>query len=805
MITQYNPCLPTFLAMPTMENDWLQFHIDPPNATWDLIDRHDDRIALQKAGMRVTYRRGSKRFSALQEWLSPRITESEATPSPHGRLHLLEASCNPDAQGLAIKLSFALSDSHPFLFWKLQLENHGEQPVQIERIELLRLDPAAGGTIFARPPLNPAFFSNGWQSWSYCGVYGAGDQFHRTRLGPLRAPTDVNQGTPQPSRRGHFSSDMFAVLGDRVLRAGILAGFLSQKQHFGSLEARIDSSLPRLRMWANGDGVRLDSGAGMNTDWACLQFIQIDQPDPLGAYLERVAREHGLEDLPPARYPSPTGWCSWYQFSSEQYTGTITASALESNLDALRRLQINLPLQIFQIDDGYQAQVGDWFNFAATFPQGVAPLAEKIASDGLTPGLWLAPFIVHPKSRLAAEHPDWLLRGRLNRPVNAGFLWNTIATALDLTQPDALAYASQVVERAVHEWGFPYIKLDFLYAGALPGKRHDPTVTRAQALRAGIEALRAAAGDAAFLLGCGSPLGSAIGLVNAMRINPDTHWTWYPDINGLQSLVRHEANLPSAYYASRNAISRAPLHRRWWINDPDCLLLRENTSLTEAEVRTTASVVSMTGGSLILSDDLPALSPARLQIAERLLPLAGRAAQILEWFDLETPSRLRLDLENSAGEWHLLAYINWDDEPQDITVNLREFGLDPQVTYLAREFWTQKTHRMGRGKLLRERLLPHDALLLAVRPLTSGQPQYLGSDLHITQGIEVASWKITPRRVAVKLERPGSAQGSVLLSLPKPPKKALLDGQDCHWQTVQEGIYTFSVKFDRAATLLLHR
>ncbi len=29
-----------------------------------------------------------------------------------------------------------------------------------------------------------------------------------------------------------------------------------------------------------------------------------------------------------------------------------------------------------------------------------------------------------------------------------------------------------------------------------------------------------------------------------MRINPDTHWTWYPDINGLQSLVRREANLP---------------------------------------------------------------------------------------------------------------------------------------------------------------------------------------------------------------------------------------------------------------------
>ncbi len=233
-------------------------------------------------------------------------------------------------------------------------------------------------------------------------------------------------------------------------------------------------------MWANGDGVRLDSGASMDTDWACMQFIQIDQPDPLGAYLERVAREHGLEDLPPARYPSPTGWCSWYQFSSEQYTGTVTASALESNLETLRSLRSNLPLQIFQIDDGYQAQIGDWFSFAELLSRRRRPSGRKNRLRWFElPGCgWRrSSSIPNPGWRLSI--PTGCCRGRLNRPVNAGFLWNTIATALDLTQPDALAYASQVVERAVHEWGFPYIKLDFLYAGALPGKRHDPTVTRA--------------------------------------------------------------------------------------------------------------------------------------------------------------------------------------------------------------------------------------------------------------------------------------------------------------------------------------
>jgi alpha-galactosidase len=34
----------------------------------------------------------------------------------------------------------------------------------------------------------------------------------------------------------------------------------------------------------------------------------------------------------------------------------------------------------------------------------------------------------------------------------------------------------------------------------------------------------------------------------------------------------------------RNTINRMPMHGRWWINDPDCMLLRETTSFTPAEI-----------------------------------------------------------------------------------------------------------------------------------------------------------------------------------------------------------------------------
>lgn len=788
--------------MPSLENDLLQFTVEPGQAAWSLSGKLEDGIRLEGVRMRVQYHLGRTRRQALLDWPAPRITRQDGIPSPHGPLHQLQIAV-AEAQGLSFTLTFALPERYPFLLWKLGLENKATEPALIERLELLRTGPQGGALIFPGTPYGLAFFANGWQSWSYTGVYGPGDRFRRTRLGPLRAPTDVNSGTPQPSHLGHFSSDMFAVLGDRILRRGILAGFLSQQQHFGSLEADLTSQHPRLRLWANGDAARLDPGKSLETDWACLAFLHIDDPDPLGAYIDAVARQNGLGRRPTLQSSPPTGWCSWYQYSSSLYVGTITAEALRSNLEVMQRLQPDLPLSIFQIDDGYQASVGDWGAFASVFPQGVAPLAAETRQAGHTPGLWLSPFIVHPKSQLAAEHPEWLLRGRWGRPVNAGFFWGAFAGALDITQPQALECASQAVGRAVHDWGFSYLKLDFLYAAALPGRRFDPTRTRAQALYAGLQSLRQAAGEETYLLGCGCPLGAAIGLVDAMRVGTDTHWTWQPEIMGRDVFIQGEPNLPSARNACHNALTRAAMHRRWWINDPDCLLLRKETQLTEAEVRTVATVIALTGGSMLLSDDLTGLPPERMRIAQTLLPLIGKSPQVLDWFDAPDPRRLRLDLENLTGIWHLLALFNWEDGPQDVTVNLREFGLNPEQTYFASEFWGRKLHRMTRGKLLRERIPPHGSLLFAVRPLDPTQPQYLGSDLHISQGLEVIHWKATRRRLKMTIQRPGHALGSLTLALPKPLKKSRLNDQECTGKIVQEGVYQFGAEFQNSAALTL--
>jgi alpha-galactosidase len=803
----------------SLENAFFQLSIKPSTSTWNLFGYQASDISLEGVYTTIHYRLGRSRFRTQRYWSSLESAITEADSSPHGRLKACHVKIGPERNGLQYMLSLALPEAHPALLWKLAIENRGSQPILIDRIDFLDTSNRSGNR---RPAMRnikaDAFFSNGWQSWSHTGAFKASDRPRRTRLGPFAATMCYNRTTPRPYRSGHFASDMFGVLVDRSRRDAVLFGFLSQKEQFGSIEVKFNAPSPMIRLWAHGDGARLDPGQQMDTDWACLFTLDIDDPDPFGPYLDAVSREHYLPKFKPQSPNNqfsdnseskqlvadiPTGWCSWYQFFQD-----VTAVDIRNNLTATRNLQADLPLAIFQIDDGFEAQVGDWLDFSHRFPGGTAPLAAEIKEAGFTPGLWLAPFIVHPKSRLFDDHPDWLLRGSFGRPINAGYVWDAFTTALDLTQPDALAYTAEVVHTAVHDWGYPYLKLDFLYAAALSGRRYEPRLTPAQVLRKGLETIRAAVGEETTLLGCGCPLGSAIGIVDAMRIGADVDVHWPATFKGIKFFFQDEPNMPSARNAIQNALTRAPLHRRWWVNDPDCLLIRPETNLTLAEVQSLATVIALTGGSLFLSDDLPNLPPNRLKIAELMLPVLGVRPRIMDWADSPTPGKLRLDLENKSGKWHLLAIFNWDDQEQDMVLRLSDFDLADDQAYFARSFWRAldgeyEPYKIQDGAIPSLHLPAHGVALFAVRPMTVGSPTYIGSDLHISQGLEVASWQPDGDGLRMHIERPGSAQGTIVFSLPQKPRTALSSGKPCPFKAGEDSLYYFPLELYQSTELQL--
>jgi alpha-galactosidase len=320
----------------------------------------------------------------------------------------------------------------------------------------------------------------------------------------------------------------------------------------------------------------------------------------------------------------------------------VTPSDVRDNLAALA----GRGFELIQIDDGYQAAIGDWLSVCDAWSEGVEKVAHEVRHAGLQAGIWTAPFLAAEKSELAAGHPDWFtVHEPTGYPSKAAYNagnWGGWALALDTTRPDVLDHLRETYA-ALTAQGFDYHKIDFCYAAALPGRRHDPTKTRAESLRLGLEAVRDGIGDDAFLLGCGCPFGPAVGVVDAMRVSADVAPVWAPDQHwpGLYETA------PSAVNAIAASVLRAPLHRRVFINDPDCLLLRPTDTALDASQRSfLAAVITGTGAFTLISDDLRLYTDAEWGLIEALRSVQRDVDTLL---DIDDPFANPIVVRSAAG------------------------------------------------------------------------------------------------------------------------------------------------------------
>ncbi len=794
-------------------SDYAAFRLRIPEGCWDLVAQPEPFPLFEALSLSLTWQSGAHRHTwdgGMGAVNATRIAEKE---SPHGPLRCVTVELTSQGDGIAKRIEFALASETPLALWRLHLQNESQRPIRLHTIEMMRLGsmPRRWSSGWSRRFLSQrsgvsmgamrlqaqtpelALHTQGWQSWSYAGALGAEDQSPNTRLGPFTAPIELNASTRRARRRGARVSDMFGVIGDRSGRRGVLVGFLSQCAAFGWLEARLDPHSPYVSLRADGDAARIDPGCSFMSDWACIQFVDLDSPDPIAPYLEAVARENGAR----ATSPVPVGWCSWYHL----FQG-VTQGAVEDNLAWLQHHRSEVPMEMVQIDDGYEAEVGDWLDVKhGAFPDGMAAMAAKIRRAGFKPGLWLAPFVAKPDSQILRDHPKWVLCNRLRLPINAGFIWDTFARALDLTHPEVLAYVRRVVENAVQNWGYDYLKLDFLYAGALPGRRYDPTVTRAQALSNAFELIRAASGDGTTLAGCGCPLGTGVGYFDTMRIGPDVAPNWRPSYRGLTRMIERETMMPAAWNAIRSTLGRAAWHRRWWVNDPDCLLIRSaNTRLSAPEVQSLATVIAMSAGSLILSDELPKLSEERIAWLTRLLPPLPGSASVIDWFDSPSPARLALPLRGPAGEWFLLAFFNWQDTSADLQVEMALLPIASAKRYHLVDFW-RESYACVEGPVIRFREVPgHGVRLVSIRPVLE-KPQWVGDTLHISQGLAVQNLGIESNQMIADLDLNRRARGTVWVALPGAPSNVTLAGRSIPWRQVAKGVYSVDLDITDPSSL----
>lgn len=311
-----------------------------------------------------------------------------------------------------------------------------------------------------------------------------------------------------------------------------------------------------------------------------------------------------------------TGWCSWYNHYAAIDEATIRREL--ASAQTFRNAH-DVPLKVFQIDDGFTPEMGDWLDVKPQFPRGMAPLLAEVAAAGFVPGLWIAPFLVGNRSKLFAAHPDWVVQDRqTGGPLVAfhfygEFRWHKRSEeyhVLDVTHPDAAAYIGEVIRTWVHDWGARYLKCDFLLHGAEYGPEravwHQGGLSRIQIWRHMMEIIRAGAGEGAIVAGCGCPLWASVGLIDAVRIGRDVGVSWHGDYSA-ESLLR-------------DLQTRNHGHGILWQADPDCLLLRERFhAMDDDEIDALARFAAGAGGLLMTSDTLDALPPDRAELFADLL------------------------------------------------------------------------------------------------------------------------------------------------------------------------------------------
>jgi alpha-galactosidase len=128
----------------------------------------------------------------------------------------------------------------------------------------------------------------------------------------------------------------------------------------------------------------------------------------------------------------------------------------------LAKTAADIGAELFVVDDGWftgraddTGGLGDWRPDPAAFPLRFDQFIADVRALGLDFGLWIEPEAVSPKSRLYAEHPEWVYRieGRPGRLVRNQFL-------LDLGRTDVQDFVIETLDRLLGTYDISYLKWD---------------------------------------------------------------------------------------------------------------------------------------------------------------------------------------------------------------------------------------------------------------------------------------------------------------------------------------------------------
>ena len=459
---------------------------------------------------------------------------------------------------------------------------------------------------------------------------------------------------------------------------------------------------------------------------------------------------------------APTGWLSWNTYFD-------TAGSKE-NLDEARfaaKWFKPFGMEVWNIeswqDNSPKLPVSNFYNmnletYKVQFPEGMKWLADEIRKLGFTPGLWMAPFGTGSTNFYKA-HTDWFLHYAEGKPIRC---WNGRFT-LDPTVSEAREHLKRIFDKASHEWGYEFFKID-----GMSGRNHgycahlyerpdirarfrDPSC--ANPFELCVKAFREGIGDDRVFLACqGHFTGAEAAYADASRTGADIVHPNQP--------VKWENILLQA----RCTVNQIFVHSNVFWCDPDCMLVNQ-AALKRDQAQVEATVVALPGQQTFAGDKLAELAPDRVKLIQQALPACPtQPAKLYPMF-----GRLPIwDLAVSRpfGDWHVVAMFNWEDEERHIGFDWREIGEQATRHFIAWEFWTERFLGSVDGRLELS-VPPRSVRIVALQP-DLGHPQFLSSDRHITQGaVGLVDQRWRNDALTLSVEAVGGFPQTLRIAVPK--------------------------------------
>ncbi len=529
--------------------------------------------------------------------------------------------------------------------------------------------------------------------------------------------------------------------------------------------------LKEFKIECNFDGIVLKPGREAEMHWLLIAAGKTES-SLLNVYTGTVA---GMYNLQPVKSPPPTVYCSWYF-----YTLNLNEKYLEQELTAIK--QRNIPVDVFQIDDGWMDNYGQFEADPGKFPRGMKAAADLIKKFGITPGIWACPFVIEVDSPVLEKYPDLMQRDAEKKPI----IYDTSLNhcyVLDPTAPGAIDYLRELLTK-LKSWGYTYFKLDWLRAiyEFSSVRFRDPSVNRAAAYSIAMKAIREILGRNCYICACGglSDPGN-FGTVDALRTCKDVRGIWRgpEEISKSGALIHIKQNILRNYvnkfYHSDPDASQIRIRKeRFFETERKCVgVYQSEGHYTDEEAFTIVAQQYACGGLVMISERFPELQEKRLALLRKVAPSCGvNPAEILDFDNPDCPSLFLTEVTPqcpSLEVWWLLSACNWEDKSRKRRIFL-DHNMIPGNTncFAVFEIYTQQFHGIFSRKDFMELLIPaHGTRVLRLTPWDGVIPKLLGTDLHITGGgYEIVKFTSKENEVSGAISTPWQCPVTVTAGFP---------------------------------------